>query len=88
MLHRSLFILGLALCAAGVARADVAPPPDAGHIADMASTQAKPDLSTTTKTDDGGCSMAAHGSSTSGAAGLIGLAAMGMLIASRRRRSL
>ena len=78
-------VFGLALLGGGVALADVAPPPDAGKIVDMASTQAKPDMTVTTPaSSDSGCSMSGHGA-TGGSAALLGAAALGLLLVSRRR---
>jgi MYXO-CTERM domain-containing protein len=66
----------------GIAFADVAPPPDGGKPADMATTMAQPDMSAAS-TDDGGCSMTAHGTP----AGAAAFALVGAALLMRRRRT-
>jgi hypothetical protein len=79
-------VLGLSLLAGGVALADVAPPPDAGHTPDMASTMAKPDMSVPVTNNDSGCSMGGHGAAANASALLFGAGALALTLASRRRR--
>jgi MYXO-CTERM domain-containing protein len=77
-------LLGVALMA-GLAHADVAPPNDAGSGQDLSSTMAKPDMSTPTTTEDGGCSMSGHGSGS--AASLVAVSAVALALLARRRRT-
>jgi MYXO-CTERM domain-containing protein len=74
-------VLGLSLIG-GVALADVAPPPDGGKPADMATTMAHPDMSAATS-DDSGCSMSAHGTPATA----VGFALVGAALLMRRRRT-
>jgi len=77
-------VLGLSLFGASVALADVAPPADGGSTPDMASTMAKPDMSTPVETKDDGCSMAHHNAPANAAALLFGASAVALAVTRRR----